>query len=547
MKNKLLLFTLFLFANTYLFGQSLLKTQDASSASKIIIPFKDNYFIYNDGNRHLHEYNSKHQFVKYANFEKEYLQLNVFLNNGTLAILEGEEDQCDIFPRNAFSVDKNGKVKKLSAYNYLGTDYEQNVYFKLKNGTGIEIRKWSDSSFVATIKLNDLGNNPIFIPLEKDTFLVGDGNGLFYKSTPFMKNLVKIPNFLSKTSITARSIINTSTNYFFVKGQGIYSRKTLKLVLPSSDNSINLKEINGKIYIFKNTAQEYAPDNSGNLIKTNKILTAYEEKGLILNDFTPFKNKLLVCGGSPFHEYKSGQTSSKYYQDFHGVVDSLTQKVSNFHDISFNIPPQKDPVWDKKCGYRFENVELLIENKGKDTLKSLLLRSDGYDYIPVGCFGGKQDFWRLDNLSIPPNTKFTYQYANFCTKGIQYNNTTKDSTRTICIKSSSPNQNLDNLYKDNYSCFSFPKDPKENFTKSSDISELNINIYNDENTLFINGDKNLQNAKLVLYSIDGRLVFSEKLNDVLPLQIDISHLPKAMYIAQLIVDNQRFITKKIVK
>lgn len=530
-----------------LFGQSVLKTQDASGSSELIIPFKDNYFIYNYGKTYLQEYNSKHQFVKSIYLKKEYRELNIVSNDDNLAILEGLEDQCDIFPKNAFSIDKNGKVKIISAkYNYLWNDYAQNVYFGGSNSPNIEIRRWSDSTIVAKKDLYSVLNKVlILIPLEKDTFLVGDEKDNFFKLTASSDYLIKIPKFLVKTPINERSIINVSPSYFFVTGQGLYSRKSLKLVLPSTEYSINMKEINGKIYIFKNTVQEYELDSKGNFVKTNTVLSDYTKKGMILNDFKPYKNQWLICGSSPF--YNTGKpNNSTYYQDFHGVTDSLTQEVTNFHDIAFNIPTQKNPVWDKKCGYKFENIELLIENKGKDTLKTLQLRSEIYGY-GFFCFGASQDFWRLSDLVIPPNSKFTYQLANFCTRGIKYDNSTKDSTRTICITSSSPNQNLDILFKDNYSCYTFPKDPKEIFLKSNDVSELNINIYNDENTLYLEGNTSLQNIKLLLYSIDGRLMLSEKINNLLPQQIDISNLPKALYIVQVITDNQRFITRKIVK
>jgi hypothetical protein len=43
-------------------AQTLLKTENFGS-SEIIIPFQDNYFIYQNGGS-LNQYNSKHEFVK---------------------------------------------------------------------------------------------------------------------------------------------------------------------------------------------------------------------------------------------------------------------------------------------------------------------------------------------------------------------------------------------------------------------------------------------------------------------------------------------------
>jgi hypothetical protein len=435
-------------------------------------------------------------------------------------------------------LDKTGKIKKIPSYKYLGIDFEQNVY--VKSGNWIEVRKWRDSTFVANLDFSNFGYNPPFIPLTKDTFLLGNDKGVFYKLTPTMDPII-LPNLSFGGVVQNYSIINISPNYFFIKNKGLYSRKTLKLVLPAAAKE-TIQEIDGKFYVFGNSVQEYIADSIGTLKKTATTLTQYSKKGMLLYDFKAFKNQWLVCGASPYY---SSSPNSSSYQEFHGVVDSFKQEPDKFHDISFNISPQqKQPAFDTKCrGYLFENINFLIENKGKDTLQSLSLIGGTYEFGGVWCYAYSNDFWNLENLAIPPQTTITYQIANFCVKGF----TKKDSTtRTLCIIAASPNDNLDIQYSDNRSCYDFSKTSNEVGSKDTP-PDLDIKIYNDENTLYLQGSATYQRAKLLLYSIDGRLLKTENIGDVLPQQIDISYLQKGLYIAQLILDNQYVINKKIVK
>ena len=455
--------------------------------------------------------------------------------------------QCDISINKFLIVNENGDIfgsnldKFSSSEKLIGTSNFGYAYiksdqiYKIKAKDSTVVAEFGFENIPLAIGISD--TSQLFMDSKKNTFIIND-NG---DSNPVALNPLITNTYTKWLDLSKSFFLDTYT-------LNVYEKKSLKKVVQLANSNYQAQNI----YI-KGDSLYHTSTNSSNksenldvyridsLGKFTKVLSKnldFSQNGIFIQGILKREKDWISVGFALNAKSKDSKINNLISGENDALISlsdsfklaplkqNIALKVSVFPQI-----PTYDPNPDGKCGrrYLFKNIDFQITNLGKDTIKNCILKQNDNNLnqfdISCGIRGGSQT--ELKNIIIPPSQTYTHNSTNYCVKPDFWSAT----QRTVCFRVTAPNKQLDNDIFDNSDCIIFDK-ANDEVTIKETTDNTAVKMYLQGENLKIQAETSLNDAKITIFDLAGRLVFQQKIEENNN-EIVLPDLEKSMYIAVL--------------